>query len=90
MISKDYRSEDLLTFYMGKNTPKRQEFIIENLRVEKNLEEEFLELMSEELDPQMDGPGEMQSDQGHEEGTRIAGLRDVRRLFLGLCFVCNP
>jgi len=42
MISKDYRSEDLLTFYMGKNTPKRQEFIIENLRVEKNLEEEFL------------------------------------------------
>ena len=42
MISKDYRSVDLLTFYMGKNTPKRQEFIIENLRVEKNLEEEFL------------------------------------------------
>ena len=42
MISKDYRSEDLLTFYMGKNTPKRQEFIIENLRVEKNLEEELL------------------------------------------------
>ena len=42
MISKDYRSEDLLSFYMGKNTPKRQEFIIENLRVEKNLEEEFL------------------------------------------------
>ena len=42
MIGKDYRSEDLLTFYMGKNTPKRQEFIIENLRVEKNLEEEFL------------------------------------------------
>jgi topoisomerase-4 subunit B len=42
MISKDYRSEDLLNFYMGKNTPKRQEFIIENLRVEKNLEEELL------------------------------------------------
>src|SRR5210317_1653298 len=34
MISKDYRSEDLLTFYMGKNTPKRQEFIIDNLKVE--------------------------------------------------------
>jgi len=42
MISKDYRSEDLLNFYMGKNTPTRQEFIIENLRVEKNLEEELL------------------------------------------------
>ena len=42
MIGKDYRSEDLLTFYMGKNTPARQEFIIDNLRVEKNLEEELL------------------------------------------------
>ena len=42
MIGKDYRSEDLLNFYMGKNTPSRQEFIIENLRVEKNLEEELL------------------------------------------------
>ena len=29
--------EDLLAFYMGKNTPKRQEFIIENLRVEKDI-----------------------------------------------------
>ena len=41
MIGKDYTSGDLLEFYMGKNTPKRQEFIIENLRVEKNLEEEL-------------------------------------------------
>jgi topoisomerase-4 subunit B len=29
----------LLGFYMGKNTPQRQEFIIENLRVEKDLVE---------------------------------------------------
>lgn len=42
MIGKDYRSEDLLNFYMGKNTPTRQEFIIDNLRVEKNIEEELL------------------------------------------------
>lgn len=42
MISKDYRSDDLLEFYMGKNTPNRQDFIIENLRVEKNIEEELL------------------------------------------------
>jgi topoisomerase-4 subunit B len=41
MIGRDLTSGDLLEFYMGKNTPKRQEFIIENLRVEKNLEEEF-------------------------------------------------
>jgi topoisomerase-4 subunit B len=32
-------SDDLLGFYMGKNTPQRQEFIIDNLRVEKDLVE---------------------------------------------------
>ncbi|MEY2963521.1 MAG: hypothetical protein RL754_782 [Bacteroidota bacterium] len=42
MIGKDSTSGDLLEFYMGKNTPDRQGFIIENLRVEKNLEEELL------------------------------------------------
>jgi topoisomerase-4 subunit B len=30
-------SELLLSFFMGKNTPERQEFIIENLRVEKDV-----------------------------------------------------
>ncbi len=30
----------ILEFFMGKNTPKRQEFIIENLRIEKDLVEE--------------------------------------------------
>jgi len=30
---------DLLTFYMGKNTPERQDFIIENLRVEEDIVE---------------------------------------------------
>jgi len=30
-------SDELLSFFMGKNTPERQEFIIENLRVEKDL-----------------------------------------------------
>lgn len=37
VISKDFTISDLLTFYMGKNTPERQEFIIDNLRVEKDL-----------------------------------------------------
>jgi topoisomerase IV subunit B len=32
-------SDQLLSFYMGKNTPDRQEFIIANLRVEKDLVE---------------------------------------------------
>ena len=37
MITKDAVVHDLLSFYMGKNTPDRQGFIIENLRVEKDL-----------------------------------------------------
>ena len=32
--------DELLAFYMGKNTPQRQGFIIQNLRVEKDLVEE--------------------------------------------------
>ncbi|HEY3897068.1 MAG TPA: DNA topoisomerase IV subunit B [Chthoniobacter sp.] len=34
-----YSSDELLSFFMGKNTPERQEFIIGNLRVEKDLVE---------------------------------------------------
>ncbi len=34
-----HSSDQLLSFYMGKNTPERQEFIIENLKVEKDLVE---------------------------------------------------
>ena len=30
-------SDELLAFFMGKNTPERQDFIIDNLRVEKDL-----------------------------------------------------
>ncbi len=36
VISKDSTIADLLSFYMGKNTPERQDFIIDNLRVEKD------------------------------------------------------
>ncbi|MEI6348060.1 MAG: DNA topoisomerase IV subunit B [Bacteroidota bacterium] len=32
VMKKDSASNDLLSFYMGKNTPDRQKFIIENLR----------------------------------------------------------
>jgi topoisomerase-4 subunit B len=34
MLDKETSIEKLLTFYMGKNTPDRQKFIIENLKVE--------------------------------------------------------
>ncbi|MCA1752451.1 MAG: type IIA DNA topoisomerase subunit B, partial [Flavobacteriales bacterium] len=36
VISKDFTITELLSFYMGKNTPERQGFIIDNLRVEKD------------------------------------------------------
>jgi len=37
-IGKNTNIEDVLGFYMGKNTPTRQEFIIDNLQVEEALE----------------------------------------------------
>ena len=37
IIGKEASVEEILTFYMGKNTAKRQEFIIDKLRVEKDL-----------------------------------------------------
>ncbi|MGI9545645.1 MAG: DNA topoisomerase IV subunit B [Flavobacteriaceae bacterium] len=40
MLDKAMSIEELLKFYMGKNTPDRQEFIIENLKVEVDLIEE--------------------------------------------------
>jgi len=40
IIKQDTNIEDLLSFYMGKNTPERQKFIIDKLRVEKDLVEE--------------------------------------------------
>ena len=36
-IGKELTVSAMLEFYMGKNTPDRQEFIIENLKVEKDL-----------------------------------------------------
>ncbi|MFA5265395.1 MAG: DNA topoisomerase IV subunit B [Opitutaceae bacterium] len=40
-VSLDFlhNTEELLSFYMGKNTPERQDFIIGNLKVEKDLVE---------------------------------------------------
>ena len=34
MLDKQMSIEEMLSFYMGKNTPDRQEFIINNLKVE--------------------------------------------------------
>ena len=40
MLDKEMSIEELLAFYMGKNTPTRQDFIINNLKVELDLVEE--------------------------------------------------
>jgi len=40
LLSKDTSIKNLLSFFMGKNTPDRQGFIIENLRIEKDIIEE--------------------------------------------------
>ena len=42
MLDKEKSIEELLSFYMGKNTPQRQEFIIDNLKVELDTIEEEL------------------------------------------------
>jgi len=41
VIVKDTPISELLEYYMGKNTPERQEFIIENLKIEKDILEEI-------------------------------------------------
>ena len=37
ILSKDASIDSILSYYMGKNTPERQNFIIDNLRVEKDI-----------------------------------------------------
>ncbi|MEN8118933.1 MAG: DNA topoisomerase IV subunit B [Bacteroidota bacterium] len=40
LLKRDESTSDMLDFYMGKNTPQRQEFIIDNLRIEQDLVEQ--------------------------------------------------
>ena len=40
MLDKEMSIDKMLQFYMGKNTPDRQKFIIENLKVELDIVEE--------------------------------------------------
>ncbi len=50
ILTKETSIEKLLKYYMGKNTPERQEFIIDNLYIEKDITTEavVVELESEE------------------------------------------
>ena len=40
MLKSNTSIEKLLSYYMGKNTPTRREFLIKNLRVEEDIEKE--------------------------------------------------
>jgi topoisomerase-4 subunit B len=40
MLSKEASIDSILSYYMGKNTQQRQEFIIDNLRVEESVQDD--------------------------------------------------
>ena len=40
ILQKDTTIQKILSYFMGKNTPERQQFIIENLKIEKDIVEE--------------------------------------------------
>ncbi|PRY11948.1 topoisomerase-4 subunit B [Pontibacter ummariensis] len=40
ILQKDTTIQKMLSYFMGKNTPERQQFIIENLKIEKDIVEE--------------------------------------------------
>ena len=43
ILSADSSIDSILSYYMGKNTPQRQEFIIDNLKLEEQVEESIAE-----------------------------------------------
>jgi topoisomerase-4 subunit B len=47
ILSQESNIEKMLNYYMGKNTPERQEFIIDNLVVEKDTEPEIIQTVLE-------------------------------------------
>ncbi len=50
ILSKDASIDEILSYYMGKNTPARQEFIIENLRIEEAVTEDMLKVDSKKIE----------------------------------------
>lgn len=48
ILTEDTDIDQVLNYYMGKNTPARQEFIIDNLRIEKDTLDEEQKLREEE------------------------------------------
>jgi len=50
LLQQDYSIPKLLNYFMGKNTPERQKFIIDSLRVEKDLVAPEKEVLEEEVE----------------------------------------
>lgn len=68
-LTKEDSVHDLLQFYMGKNTPERQDFIIENLRYEEDIVEDPEKLdqlveVLEEIEFLADGIDELKEREG--------------------------
>lgn len=73
-LTKDDSVHDLLQFYMGKNTPERQEFIIENLRVEEDVVDDLEKMMEDvetlgEIELLADGINELKEREAAVEET---------------------
>ena len=46
IIGSESKIEEILKYFMGKNTPERQDFIINNLKVEEDLERDYEETIN--------------------------------------------
>ena len=55
VMSEDTKIDDILSYFMGKNTPARQVFIIDNLKVEKDeLSDDEVEDINEDIEAQLE------------------------------------
>jgi len=55
VMGEDTNIDDILSYFMGKNTPARQVFIIDNLKVEKDeLSEDEVEDINEDIEAQLE------------------------------------
>ncbi len=50
ILHGDTKLHEVLEYYMGKNTPSRREFIVENLRIEEDIVEDFETVSAEKED----------------------------------------
>lgn len=70
-LTREDEVDELLRFFMGKNTPERQNFIIDNLRIEEDIEEDLHGKAKSDV---ADGDGK-EAGQAHgveSKGTRVA------------------